>query len=543
MKRLLMALTILGALPLLSHADINVTPGTGKVVPSDTVGGKEYQQIKIVDGVVGSTAAAQVDPVGGLLVRLTTGTASVGTVQVQGLYSGTTVQVVSSTIQVNVGNIVPVTGTFFQTNQPVQITTGGVTAVVVSTVQVNLGSPIPAGSNTIGGVTGTFWQTNQPVSITTGGVTAVITSTIQVNMGSPIPAGTNTIGTVAATQSGAWSVSPGTGVYRTDGSGFTQPVSGTVASTQSGAWSVSPGTGVYRTDGSGFTQPISGSIGNSSFGSSQSGVWTTTVTFAGASQPANLFAIGGTPQSGANVIDTGNTAIRVNVVAGGGAGGGTSSSFGGLFPAAGTAGGYFGANGNLQGASVNASSSVYVFDVSSPNVQGLAVSGAIIAGNPVPSGVFVSSSSLPGVQSDGDVIYNAGTNIGQQLVTGVPWGVTFSTYAAWITSATTNTNDAAPGAESVLVSSPPASQYTYLCGCVFTNTTATNGAVVIESPYGQTTNRMAIGVPANYVPSGTMPGCMNPFFRSAASAKIWIYQTVASSNQNVYMKCNYYQGP
>lgn len=90
----------------------------------------------------------------------------------------------------------------------------------------------------------------------------------------------NPIGSIAntsfaSTQSGAWVVSPGTGVYRTDSSAVTQPVSGTfwqttqpvdpshaldsslnasvsikgssntVQASQSGAWSVSPGTGTY----------------------------------------------------------------------------------------------------------------------------------------------------------------------------------------------------------------------------------------------------------------------------------------------------------
>ncbi len=71
---------------------------------------------------------------------------------------------------------------------------------------------------------------------------------------------------------------------------------------------------------------------------------------AGGALKINLGEIGGTAQSGANVIDVGNTAIRVNIVAGGGAGG-TSSSFGAAFPATGTAIG-FSDGTNMQGGRV-----------------------------------------------------------------------------------------------------------------------------------------------------------------------------------------------
>ncbi len=67
-------------------------------------------------------------------------------------------------------------------------------------------------------------------------------------------------------------------------------------------------------------------------------------------QGVNLSQIGGTSQSGANVVDTTNSAFRVNVVAGGGSGG-TSSSFGAAFPSAGTAAGYFDGTA-MQGARV-----------------------------------------------------------------------------------------------------------------------------------------------------------------------------------------------
>ena len=137
------------------------------------------------------------------------------------------------------------------------------------------------------------------------------------------------------------------------------------------------------------------------------------------------------------------------------------------------------------------------------------------------------------------MIPQAGTNIGQGLVTGVPFGLVQSTYAIGIASITTPTS-----AEGVLVSSAGAATYTYLCGCVFTNTTATNGTVFIQSPGGSTTNLIAIGVPANDVPAGLWPGCENPFFRSPPNSSIYLYQNVSTTaNQAIYARCNYYQGP
>ena len=50
----------------------------------------------------------------------------------------------------------------------------------------------------------------------------------------------------------------------------------------------------------------------------------------------NVTEIGGAVQGSANVVDQGNQALRVNIVAGAGAGG-TSSNFGSSFPSAGTA--------------------------------------------------------------------------------------------------------------------------------------------------------------------------------------------------------------
>ena len=59
MKKLFLGFSLL-LTPMTAYTDINVTEGSGKVVGSDTVGGKEYQKIKLLDGTAGSTTAAEV---------------------------------------------------------------------------------------------------------------------------------------------------------------------------------------------------------------------------------------------------------------------------------------------------------------------------------------------------------------------------------------------------------------------------------------------------------------------------------------------------
>jgi hypothetical protein len=181
-------------------------------------------------------------------------------------------------------------------------------------------------------------------------------------------------------------------------------------------------------------------------------------------------------------------------------------------------------------------------DSNTVTAVGAAALGGTASGNPLQSGLEVTSTTIPTAQIDGKMIYAAGTNIGQALVTGVPWGIIKTTYSVIISS--TQAPSIANFGEAVLVSSAGANTYTYLCGCVFTNTTATAGSVFIESPAGAVADRIPIGLPASNVPSGLFPGCTNPFFRSAANSTTYIYQTVsASAAQLINMYCTYYQGP
>jgi hypothetical protein len=99
---------------------------------------------------------------------------------------------------------VPVSGTFYQSTQPVSIASMPSTPVTGTFWQAT--QPVSIASMPSTPVTGTFWQATQPVS-----------------------------GTVTANQGGTWTVQPGntanTTAWKVDGSAVTQPVSGTVTVT------------------------------------------------------------------------------------------------------------------------------------------------------------------------------------------------------------------------------------------------------------------------------------------------------------------------
>jgi hypothetical protein len=47
---------------------VSITPGSGKTIASDTIGGTDYQQVKLVDGTIGSANGAVIDANGNLRV-------------------------------------------------------------------------------------------------------------------------------------------------------------------------------------------------------------------------------------------------------------------------------------------------------------------------------------------------------------------------------------------------------------------------------------------------------------------------------------------
>lgn len=165
-------------------------------------------------------------------------------------------------------------------------------------------------------------------------------------------------------------------------------------------------------------------------------------------------------------------------------------------------------------------------------IGGLAAAGATVSGNPLPQALFVSSTSVPTTRNDTQAAYWTGTNIGQGLVTGVPWGLITVTTAI-ITTDTT---------ERVLIASAAANTYTYLCGCVITNTSAINATVTLRrrGPAADVKN-ITIGAPANFIPAGIWPGCTNPFFRSEPASNITIQGSASISSLEV--RCQSYVGP
>jgi hypothetical protein len=163
--------------------NVSVTPGTGATIAADevvdgTLGTVKVQYVKVMDGAIDGTAKAGVGANGlkvdgSAVTQPVSGTFFQATQPVSGTFWQAT-QPVSGTI--GVSGSVAVTGTFFQATQPVSasalpLPTGASTAAK----QPALGTAGAASADvlTVQGiasgvaqpVSGTFWQTTQPVSI------------------------------------------------------------------------------------------------------------------------------------------------------------------------------------------------------------------------------------------------------------------------------------------------------------------------------------------------------------------------------------------
>ena len=199
--------------------NVGYTPGTGATIAADDIGGILYQRVKIGVGVDGSATD------------------------------------VSST------NPMPVSGTFWQTTQPVSATslplpsgaataakqpalgTAGAASTDVLSVQ-GIASMTPLkvdGSATTQPVSGTFWQATQPVSIATMPSTPVTGTFWQTTQpvsatSLPLPSGAATaakqpaLGTAGTPSADVLTVQGATSMtaLKVDGSAVTQPISGTV---------------------------------------------------------------------------------------------------------------------------------------------------------------------------------------------------------------------------------------------------------------------------------------------------------------------------
>lgn len=181
-------------------------------------------------------------------------------------------------------------------------------------------------------------------------------------------------------------------------------------------------------------------------------------------------------------------------------------------------------------------------------VVGGAANNAAITGNPLAPGVDVASSTIPTGTSDGTIKYLMGDSSGRIATTGMPYSVTFSTYLITIASSVYGP----AGQQPILVSSAGANLYTYLCGCIFTNTTATAANLTLSSPVGAATNSksyavgtaeqhtMNIGAGVSNTPVVIWPGCQQPFFRSALNSTISIIHSVNTGSLAINAFCQYY---
>lgn len=328
--------------------------------------------------------------------------------------------------------------------------------------------------------------------------------------------------TINSAQSGTWTVQPGntanTTAWKVDGSAVTQPVSGTffpalqpVSLTQTsvvGATVTFNGTqNVQLQTGANAI----GSITNTSFAATQSGVYqveTGTNTY-----PVAVKNVPAVSQSGTWTVQPGNTANTTAWKVDGSAV---------TQPISGTVTANQGAAGTSKWG-VDATTGIYV--------NGGTADAATDAGNPIKIGGVTRTTTWPTATTSGQRVNQGMSNVGQILVTGVPQGI-----VSFTTKTVTTT-------EEVLLSSAGASTFTYLCGCIVTNTSATNTYITLRNtgPTQTSVNSLPIGAPANYIPTGIWPGCANPFYKSASNANITIQ--AANSVSSLLLTCQTYTGP
>ena len=209
----------------------------------------------------------------------------------------------------------PVTGTFWQTTQPIS---GTISATQSGTWNIGSITTLPAlatGANVIGSIANTTFGVTQATAANLN-ATVVGTGTFAVQNTSPIPAGSNAIGSVTVTSiagSGttgaavpaaadytAWNsggnlvgVSLANALPIQPGTGAVFNVSGTVAATQSGTWNIGSITSLPSLP---TGANVIGSIANTTFG--------VTGTFWQATQPVSSASAANLPTLGYGAVTT-----------------------------------------------------------------------------------------------------------------------------------------------------------------------------------------------------------------------------------------------
>jgi hypothetical protein len=265
--------------------NVNITPGSGAIIAADqitdaTLGTSMVQYLKIIDGTIGGTNKVTVTASNALKVD-----GSAVTQPVSGTFWQTT-QPISGSISVT--GSVAVTGTFWQATQPISaaslplpagaaiatnqptaatigsttsgqtgnlamgaVTTGAPSYTTATTNNLSLttvGNLRVDGSSVTQPVSGTFWQTTQPVSGTFWQATQPVSASSL-----PLPTGAAT----SANQQTAIGIGSATsgqtgglemGAVTTGAPTYTSGTSNAISLTT---------TGAQRVDGSGVTQPVS----------------------------------------------------------------------------------------------------------------------------------------------------------------------------------------------------------------------------------------------------------------------------------------------
>lgn len=164
-------------------------------------------------------------------------------------------------------------------------------------------------------------------------------------------------------------------------------------------------------------------------------------------------------------------------------------------------------------------------------VGGQAASGAAPSGNPVQNGVVVTSGTVfQNIKANNTMVPIAGDQFGRILVQQVvPWGMVI--YATATLTATTT--------ETIFISSAGANTYTHVLGCIAENTSATNTDITFRnSGVGQAINSFALGMPANFTPSGWMS--LGLFGIQKLANAHWTI-TSGASVSSLKITCAYYQ--
>lgn len=165
-----------------------------------------------------------------------------------------------------------------------------------------------------------------------------------------------------------------------------------------------------------------------------------------------------------------------------------------------------------------------------PVAGGYPANGANAIPNPILIGAYTFSASVPPANVNGRVGYLMVDGFGRILTQG---GVPNSLITRTTATLTTTT-------EQVLISSAGASTFSTLCGCLATNTSATNTYLTFRDQGNGGATAFTLGVPANMVPAGFGPDqCDHPIQQKTANSN-WTIQA-ANAVTDIRISCWYFQ--